>query len=235
HGAGVDILVESSEWTDVNDLANMYISCGCSAYGRKWRGERMPELFRRRLVDLDVAVKNQVDREIDLIDSDDGYSYLGGINAVVRAAGKRKPVNYLCDTSDPDRIVTRDLEHEIAYMMRTRVLNPKWIESMKQHGFSGATWVHEDVNHILGWDSTSDVIESWMYSSLSEHFLFDDTNREWILRENPYALRDILEDLLEAVERGLWEADQNTIDRLKQIYLDCEETLENFEDKRNNN
>ncbi|MBR6204306.1 MAG: cobaltochelatase subunit CobN [Candidatus Methanomethylophilaceae archaeon] len=226
HGAGVNVLVESSKWKDVSDLAQIYITCGCSAYGRNWRGEKMPELFRRRLTGLDVAVKNQVDREIDLIDVDDGYAYLGGINAVARAAGREKPVNYLCDTSDPDRIKTRDLEHEIAYMLRTRVLNPKWVESMKEHGFSGANWVHEDINHVFGWDATSDVIEPWMYQSLTEHFLFDDENREWIKRENPYALRDILEDLLEAVDRGMWEPEEDVLDRMRDIYLEAEGALE---------
>ncbi len=226
HGAGVNILVESSKWKDVSELAQIYITCGCSAYGRKWRGEKMPELFRHRLTNLDVAVKNQVDREIDLIDVDDGYAYLGGINAVARAAGKEKPVNFLCDTSDPDRIKTRDLEHEIAYMLRTRVLNPKWIESMKEHGFSGANWVHEDINHVFGWDATSDVVEPWMYQSLTEHFLFDKDNLEWIKSENPYALRDILEDLLEAVDRGMWEPDAETLNRMKDIYLEAEGALE---------
>ena len=167
-----------------------------------------------------------MDREIDLIDVDDGYAYLGGINAVARAAGREKPVNYLCDTSDPDRIKTRDLEHEIAYMLRTRVLNPKWVESMKEHGFSGANWVHEDINHVFGWDATSDVIEPWMYQSLTEHFLFDDENREWIKRENPYALRDILEDLLEAVDRGMWEPEEDVLDRMRDIYLEAEGALE---------
>ena len=124
HGAGVNILVESSKWDSVEDLAQIYVTCGCSAYGRRWRGEKKPELFRHRLENIDVAVKNQVDREFDLLDTDDGYSYLGGINAVARAAGKERPVNCVGDSSDPDRIRTRDLEGEMAYILRTRVLNP---------------------------------------------------------------------------------------------------------------
>ncbi|MBR7006804.1 MAG: cobaltochelatase subunit CobN [Candidatus Methanomethylophilaceae archaeon] len=233
YGAGVNTLIESRKWKDVGDLAEIYITFGCSAYGRKHRGEKMPETFRHRLVSLDVAVKNQVDREIDLVDIDDGYAFLGGINAVCRAAGREIPVNYLCDTSDPDRIKTRDLEHEIAYILRTRVLNPKWVESMKDHGFTGAAWVHEDINHVFGWDATSDVIEPWMYQSLIEHFLFDQDNYEWIAKENPYALKDILEDLLEAVDRDMWEPDDETLSRLRELYLEAEGMLEEMAaDKR---
>ena len=226
HGAGVNILVESSKWDSVEDLAQIYITCGCSVYGRKWRGEKQPEMFRHRLENLNVAVKNQVDREFDLIDVDDGYSYLGGMNAVVRAAGKEKPVNYVGDSSDPDRIKTRDLEEEIAYMLRTRVLNPKWIEGLKDHGFVGAGLIAANVNHTFGWDATSDVVEKWMYDAIAEHFLFDEENRKWIENENPYALKDVLEDLLEAIDRDMWDASEETKKKLEALYLDAEGILE---------
>ncbi len=232
HGAGVNILIESRKWDSVSDLADMYISCGCSAYGRKWRGETKPKLFRQRLEGLDVAVKNQVDREFDLIDTDDGYSYLGGMNAVVRAAGKEMPVNYVGDSSDPDRIVTRDLEHETAYILRTRVLNPKWLEGLKEHGFVGANLVHDNINHAYGWDATSDVVEDWMYDAMAERFLFDEENRKWIEESNPFALRDILEDLLEAIDRGMWDASDETRESLKEMYLDTEGILEDDAERR---
>ena len=232
HGAGVDILVESSKWTTVEDLAQMYITCGCSAYGRKWRGDKRPEMFRHRLIALDVAVKNQADREFDLIDVDDGYAYLGGMNAVVRAAGKERPINYIGDSSDPDRIKTRDLEEEMAYMIRTRVLNPKWIEGLKDHGFAGAGLVASNINHAFGWDATSEVVEDWMYHALAEHFLFDEDNRRWIEVSNPYALKEMLEDLLEANEREMWDAGEETVKRLKELYLEADGVLEETASKR---
>ena len=226
HGAGVNILVESSKWDSVEDLAQIYVTCGCSAYGRRWRGERRPDLFRRRIEGLDVAVKNQVDREFDLIDTDDGYSYLGGMNAVCRAAGIERPVNYVGDSSDPDRIRTRDLEGEMAYILRTRILNPKWLDGLKEHGFVGANLVHDNINHAYGLDATSDVIEDWMYEAMADRFLFDESNRSWLGESNPFALRDILDDLLEAIDRGLWDASNDTRERLRDLYLEAEGLLE---------
>ena len=233
HGAGVDILIESKKWESIDDLAQIYITCGCSAYGRKWRGETKPELFRHRLSQLDVAVKNQVDREFDLIDVDDGYAYFGGINAVVRSGGGRKPVNIIGDSSDPDRLKIRDLEGEMAYIMRTRLLNPKWIDGLRDHGFVGANLIAVNVNHALGWDATSDVIEDWMYESMAEHFLFDENNRKWIEENNPLALRGILEDMLEAISRGLWETAEEMERKLREMYLETEAVLEEVSLKKN--
>jgi len=154
------------------------------------------------------------------------------MNAIARAAGKGKPVNYVGDSSDPDRIKTRDLEGEVAYILRSRVLNPKWIEGLKEHGFVGANLIHDNINHTYGWDCTSDVIEKWMYDAIAERFVLDDGNREWIEKDNPYAMRDILDDLLEAVERGLWDADQEMRERLEEVYLEVEGMLEEVSEGR---
>jgi cobaltochelatase CobN len=226
HGAGVDVLIESKKWKDIGDLAQIYVTCGCSAYGRRWRGEAKPELFRRRLGRLDVAVKNQPDREIDLIDMDDGYAYFGGMNAVARCDGKKKPMNVIGDASDPDRLKARDLDGEMARIMRSRILNPKWIEGLKDHGFVGANLIADNVNHALGWDATSDVIADWMYESMANHFLFNEENRKWIEESNPLALRGVLEDLLEAISRGMWEASGDMEARLRDLYLETEAVLE---------
>ena len=231
HGAGVDTLVESSQWTSIEDLAQIYVTCGCSAYGRKWKGEQMPELFRRRLEQLDVAVKNLVDREIDMIDMDDGYSYFGGINAVVRAAGKEKPRNYMSDTSDPDHTKLTTLDNEMAKIVRSRLLNPKWIEGLKKHGFIGANLIEENFNHAFGWDATSDVIDKWMYDAMAEHFLLDEENRKWIEESNPYALNDLINNFLEAYERGMWDADDDMLEKLKELCVESEARLEEITDR----
>ena len=44
---------------------------------------------------------------------------------------------------------------------------------------------------------------------------------------NPWALRGITERLLEAVDRGLWEAPEDaTLQALRQVYLQVEGELE---------
>jgi cobaltochelatase CobN len=44
-----------------------------------------------RMSSLDVTVKNHEDREFDLLDIDDEYGYLGGMNAMIRTYDGRKP------------------------------------------------------------------------------------------------------------------------------------------------
>jgi len=43
---------------------------------------------------------------------------------------------------------------------------------------------------------------------------------------NPYARQNILDKLLEAISRGMWQAEDNMKEQLRQEYLDIEGEIE---------
>lgn len=226
YGVGVGEVIEGSGWDEKKDLADVYVNWGAHAYGRKFRGEKMPELFRQRLGELDVTVKNHNSRELDILDNDDDFMYHGGMIASVKAYGGTDPLAVVGDSSDPERPKTRTVEEEGRFVYRSRVLNPKWLEGLKQHGYRGAQELSALVDYSFGWDATADVLDDWMYSSLADRFLFDRENREWIEENNPYALRQMAGRLLEAYQRGMWDADEETVRKLTDIYMETEDILE---------
>ena len=57
-----------------------------------------------------------------------------------------------------------------------------------------------------------------MYEGIAEAYLFDRPVQDFIQHNNPWALRDMAERLLEANQRGLWQtAPQSTLDQLAGI------------------
>jgi len=226
HGCAVGEVVHASAWKERKDLADVYTTWGAHAYGRKYRGEKMPELFKKQFGMLDATVKNRVSREFDILDVDDDYIFLGGMNACVKAYGNKDPVSFIGEGSDPDNVKTRLLDEEIRYVFRSRILNPRWIEGLKPHGFRGVQEITNTIEYTFGWDVTSDAVDDWEYLAAAEHFLFNDENRQWIEENNPYALYSITGRLLEAVERGFWDADEEIIQKLQEIYLRSEDGLE---------
>ncbi len=226
YGAGVSDAIDSKNWKDEKDLAEIYVKWGGYAYGRKNFGVTVPDEFRRRLSRLDLTVKNEDTREYDMLDGDDFYSYHGGMIAAVKALKGELPRSYCGDSSDPDRVKTRSTVEETKHIFRARILNPKWIESMKRHGYKGAGDISRMVDIAFGWDATAEVLEDWMYEELANKYALDKDMQEWLKKVNPHALQNIAERLLEAVERGMWQASDEMKEELRDVYLDIEGWIE---------
>jgi cobaltochelatase CobN len=227
YGAGLLPLMDSRSWRDDADLAEVYAVWGGHAYGRGLEGrparEDMEHAYRR----IAVAVKNTDTREHDIADSDDYYQYHGGMVASVRHLTGTAPLAYVGDSTRPDQVRTRTLHEESARVFRSRVVNPRWVQAMRRHGYKGAFELAATVDYLFGWDATTGVVADWMYERLTAAYVLDAETREFLERSNPWALRGITERLLEAVDRGLWEApEDDTLQALRQVYLQVEGQLE---------
>ena len=231
YGAGVSELIDSKNWNNDQDLGNVYLAWGGYAYGRKQYGVTAMEQFKQRLSSLDIVTKNEDTKEWDMMDADDFYSYHGGMIAAVRAFKGEMPQCYTGDSSDPERVQVRSTAEEAKRVFRCRILNPKWIESMKRHGYKGAGDLSRAVDIAFGWDATAEVLEDWMYEELARKYALDKDMQQWFKEVNPYALQNIAERLLEAIKRGMWQAEEKMKQELQNIYLDIEGILEESQSK----
>lgn len=73
--------------------------------------------------------------------------------------------------------------------------------------------------------------ESWVYHSQPVHFLsvcaLSCRNMVYaICRNNPQAFSNLLKRLIEASGRGMWRADEATLEQLKGMYSDLDAQLE---------
>jgi len=227
YGAGLLPLVDAGTWHDDADLAEVYAAWGGFAYGRGLDGrparDDMEAAYRR----ISVAVKNTDSLEHDIADSDDYFQYHGGMIATVRALTGRGPRAYVGDSTRPDAVRTRTLGEEMARVVRARVVNPRWIASMRRHGYKGAFELAATVDYLFGYDATAGVVADWMYEAVTQAYVLDEENQKFLAAANPWALHGIAERLLEAVDRGMWSApEQATLAALRDLYLRAEGDLE---------
>ena len=226
YGCGVGDAIDSKNWKDQKDLSNIYVTWGCYAYGRKNYGISVPEQFKLRLSKINVTVKNQDSREYDILDGDDWYEAHGGMITAVKIFKGEAPRSYCGDSSDPKRVKIRSTAEETKYVFRSRLLNPKWVQSMKRHGYNGASDLSRTVDTVFGWDATVEAVEDWMYEDLTKKYVLDTEMQEWLKEVNPYALQNMVERLLEAIERNMWQATEEMRKELQKIYLDIEGLIE---------
>ncbi len=222
YGSGILNVLESGDWRDETDLAAVYLAWGAWAYGRAGVATPAPEAFRRRLAGVEVAVKNQDNREHDIFDSDDYLQDHGGMIAAIRVLSGKQPKAWFGDSADPDRPRVRSLAEEAARVVRSRVLNEKWLAAMERHGYKGAFEMAATVDYLFGYDATAHVVEDWMYERVTDTYVGDKERRAFFEASNPWALRSIAERLLEASERGLWAASPEALATLRSAILEAE-------------
>jgi cobaltochelatase CobN len=166
-----------------------------------------------------------------MLDMDDDYDSLGGFTAAVTAVRGKKPESYMGDSSDMQNLKLRTTAEECRFIFRSKINNPKWLNGLKQHGFAGAKELSKLFDFTMGWSATEDIVENWMYDDLANNFVLDEATREWIKDENPYAMMAMLARLQEAMDRGFWDASDEMKDKLKDIYMEFEERIEEITDR----
>ncbi|WP_367138592.1 MULTISPECIES: cobaltochelatase subunit CobN [Streptomyces] len=227
YGAGLLQLIDSRDWRTDADLAEVYTVWGGYAYGRGLEGRPAREEMETAYKRIAVAAKNTDTREHDIADSDDYFQYHGGMVATVKALRGKAPEAYIGDSTRPETIRTRTLVEETSRVFRARVVNPRWIEAMRRHGYKGAFELAATVDYLFGYDATTGVVADWMYDKLAQTYVLDAENRAFLQEANPWALHGISERLLEAESRGMWaKPDAETLEALRQVFLETEGSLE---------
>jgi cobaltochelatase CobN len=210
YGAGLQALIDERIWADKADLGAAYIAWGAYAYGAGKDGQHAKDDFEQRLSQTEAIVQNQDNREHDILDSDDYYQFEGGAAAAVSTLqGQDRPI-YHNDHSRPERPLIRTLEDEIGRVVRSRVVNPKWIAGVMRHGYKGAFEMAATVDYLFAFAATTGAVQNHHFDLVEAAFLEDEEVRDFIAAHNAPALTEIAGRLQEAIDRDLWLPKSNS-------------------------
>jgi cobaltochelatase CobN len=210
YGAGLQALIDERVWSEKSDFAEAYLEWGSYAYGAGTDGRKDRAAFEARLSQVEAIVQNQDNREHDILDSDDYYQFEGGAAAAVSTLqGQDRPI-YHNDHSRPERPLIRRLDDEIGRVVRSRVVNPKWIDGVKRHGYKGAFEIAATVDYLFAFAATTGAVQNHHFDLVEDAFINDDDTRTFIADANAPALREIAQRLQEAIDRALWRPKSNS-------------------------
>jgi cobaltochelatase CobN len=146
--------------------------------------------------------------------------------SAVRHLSGRQPALYHGDHANPAQPRVRSLKEEIGRVVRARVTNPKWMEGAMRHGYKGAFEMAATVDYLFGFDATTQQVGDHHYALVADAYVLDAATRDFLVQHNPQALRDMLERLLEAMQRGLWQQPGGYRQQLEDLLLEHENHLE---------
>ncbi|MCG8309240.1 MAG: cobaltochelatase subunit CobN [Cytophagales bacterium] len=223
YGTGLQALIDERNWESKDDLANVYLSWSGYAYDAKNIGHSAHEVYQKRLGNLKVVMHNQDNREHDILDSDDYYQFHGGMANAARKESGTLPKMYFGDHALPENPKVKSLKEELLKVYRSRAVNPKWMERMREHGYKGAFEMLATVDYLFAYDATTGLIDDFMYEGMAEAYLLDDENKKFLATKNRWALHDMAERFLEAIQRNMWNADDETRQKLEELFIEVEE------------
>jgi magnesium chelatase subunit H len=223
-------MVMDSQWDRDHTLGELFVTRKCFAYGRDSRGQPINGAEARVAMDraltrVEATYQNIDTFEIGITDVDHYFEYLGGISKAVETRAKAKPSIYLSDALSSE-IRIRSLEETVRLESRAKTLNPKWFEGMLKHGFRGVAEIENHVANTFGWSATADAVDDWIYDEVAKTFLLDEEMLDRLRSLNPHSARSLVGRLLEAHGRGYWEAQESTLDKLRDISISLEDQLE---------
>lgn len=230
YSANVSLAIENGGWEDEKQLQDMYLSRKGFAFNADRPGEMKvsQKIFEKTLSTVDVTFQNLDSGEISLTDVS---HYLDSDPTKVverlRKDGK-KPKAFIADTTTANAQV-RTLSASIRLDTRTKLVNPKWIEGNLKSGYEGAREIAKRLRNTYGFAATSGEVDNFVFQDANDTFIKDQEMQKRLMDMNPNSFRDMVTTFLEASGRGYWEASEDDLDRLRELYSEVEDRIEGVE------
>ncbi|WP_158089116.1 cobaltochelatase subunit CobN [Cognaticolwellia mytili] len=221
YGAGINRLAErSGAWQERKQLGEAYIKRMSHAYGvpneNVAMGSNVQALFRQQLAHVNSTYLGRASNLYGLIDNNDAYDYLGGLNLAIETIAGKQPDSFVISHANNKQLSIDPLQTALLSELRGRFLNRQWIQPLMKQGYAGArTMGSEFIENLWGWQATSpEIIRSWVWEDLKAVYIDDslEIGLDEFLQEkhNVQVQSNILAIMLVAIEKGFWQASEQT-------------------------
>mgnify|MGYP001793916691 CR=1 FL=1 len=224
-GSLVNDQVVDGNWENGEQLGDTWKGRNVFSYGRKDKGQARPEILDTLLETTSNIVQEIDSVEYGLTDIQEYYANTGGLKKAAQQKSGKKVKTSFVESFSKDT-TPRDLDDLLRIEYRTKLVNPKWAEAMAEQGSGGAYEISQRMTALIGWGGTADFKDDWVYDQAAETYALDEAMAEKLRKANPEAFRNIVARMLEANGRGFWDASEEKLQKLREMYELADEELE---------
>jgi cobaltochelatase CobN len=230
YGSGVDEIQESGKWESDEVISKKYFKIRGYYFGddeSKWDEQRNDiNLFGQNLSGSQSVIFSRSSNLYGLLTSDDPYGLFGSLSMAIRKLDGTNPKTYISNLRDPNNAKIQTTAKFMAQELRSRYFHPNWIKEMKKEGSSGAQEVSTVVSNFWGWQVVDpDIVRGDQWDEFINVYIEDKYNldlKEWFKQENPQALANMTEKMIEAYRKDYWDANKKTIKKLLELHQELE-------------
>ena len=229
------------QWEDSESLGETWKGRNIYSYGKNEDGgsKARPEVLDKLLTTTERIVQEIDSVEYGLTDIQEYYANTGALkkaaeNRKTGTANKKVDISIVeafggggsgKSKSTTESVPVRNLEDVLRLEYRSKLLNPKWRDAMLKQGSGGAFEVSQRMTAMVGWAATAQV-DNFVFNQAAERYALDEEVAEKLRTSNPEAFKNVVRRLLEAAGRGMWDTDEETIEKLKDLYSEADDMVE---------
>ncbi|MCU7374191.1 cobaltochelatase subunit CobN [Paucibacter sp. O1-1] len=213
-------------------LAELYLSRMQFAYGpdeAEWGAKGVAgqggkggqlNLYAEHLRGTEGAVLARSSNLYGMLTTDDPFQYLGGIGLAVRHLDGKAPELYVSNLRGSGGGKVEGAAQFLAKELATRNFHPGYISGLMKEGYAGTLQVLDGINNFAGWQSVArEIVRHDQWQEFMDVYVRDKHNlglKRWFESQNPHALAQSIERMLEAARQGQWQADAQSVAELKE-------------------
>ncbi len=202
------------------ELASVAGAGGGAALGSNGRFN----LYAAQLKGTQAAVLARTSNLYGMLTTDDPFQYLGGIATAVRYIDGKAPELFISNLRGSGSGKAEEASAFWAKELNTRNFHPGYIQGLMKEGYAGTVQMLDSMNNFTGWTTVArEVVRDDQWQEFVDVYVRDKHKlgiREWAEKNNPHAMAQMMERMIEMARQGYWQADSATVDELKARYKD---------------
>ena len=221
YGTNLTDIVRKGNWKEAAQLGESFVSDLSFGYSYRRKGREGRSLLQKQYAGVQMISQVRNNVEYELTDLDHYYEFYGGLAKAVENEKGEKPVMLVADTVG-ENVKVQDIRTAVEQGIVTRLLNPQWIEGMMRHEYHGVQQIEKRFENVMGFASTTDAVDSVTFSRLTACYAGDEKLRHRMQKSNRWAYMKMMERLMEARNRGYYQANEEELEQIQEAYLEAE-------------
>ncbi|WP_198314935.1 cobaltochelatase subunit CobN [Chitinophaga sp. MD30] len=216
YSTNLEFATEQGEsWKSDTTLSKLYLDRMAYAYGEEAFADYQRSLFELNVKDVDAAAFSRSSNAYGILDHPMVAAYFGAYNLAVKNTTGRQPDMFINDMQHPEDATSTPLHLFFHKELRSRYLNPKWMKAMMEHGYDGARYMEAFTENMMLWDvTTPDMVKDEDWNEVYDVYVKDREQLgldKYFEKHNPFAQQALLATMLEATEKGYWQASEEQL------------------------
>jgi cobaltochelatase CobN len=181
-------------------------------------------LYAAHLKGTQGAVLARSSNLYGMLTTDDPFQYLGGVATAVRYLDGKAPELFISNLRGSGSGKAEEASVFLAKELATRNFHPSYIQGLMKEGYAGSLQMLEGITNFTGWTTVArEIVRDDQWQEFADVYVRDKHQlgmRQYMEKNNPHALAQMMERMLEMARQGYWQADAATVDELKTRYKD---------------